>query len=246
MQPTDTDKALSDTLLQIARALPPHRLNQIAHDGKSYFVKRPEEHASLRWRLQKGDPKAAFAREVALLRGFAAKGAAVPRIVAEDAEMIVLADHGTPLQALVYDGQADAALMQRTGAALAALHARGVAHGRPSLRDICIDNNGLTFLDLEAGAKLQANAQDQARDLFLLLHSVFQADGAASPLAQPALDAYRAAGDPAVGQALKTRARGLWWLEFLTRPAAWWHRVRGKKRCEFAAIRAVRALVART
>lgn len=205
----------------------------------------PEQHASLRWRLQKGDPKTAFAREVALLRGFAARGAAVPRIVAEDAGHIVLADHGTPLQWLVFRGQANAALMQRTGAALAKLHALGLVHGRPSLRDICLDNNGLTFLDLEAGAKLQADAQDQARDLFLLLHSVFLTDGVGTPLAAPVLAAYCVVGSADVLQALKSRARGLWWLEFLTRPAAWWRRMQGKTRCEFAAIRAARALIAR-
>lgn len=245
MLPTDTDRTLAENLLRIARALPPSRLTRIEHDGAAYFVKMPEDHASLRWRLQKGDPGAAFAREVALLRGFAAKGAAVPRIVAEDAERIVLADHGTPLQSLVFDGRADTGLMQQTGAALAGLHARGLAHGRPSLRDICFYNNDLTFLDLEAGAKLHANAQDQARDLFLLLHSVFQTDGASSGLAKPVLDAYRAAGDPAVWQATKARARGLWWLEFLTHPAAWLHRLRGKTRSEFAAIRSARALIAR-
>lgn len=237
--------ALSQRLLQQSQDLPHRRLTQISFQDKSYFVKMPEQHVSLRWRLQKGDPNTAFAREVVLLRGFAAKGAPVPKIVAEDGGRIVLADHGKPLQWLVHRGQADAVLMQHVGQALAKLHALGLAHGRPSLRDICWDGNDLTFLDLEAGAKLQANAQDQARDLFLLLHSVFLTDGTSSPLAEPVLAAYRSASGPAVWTATQKRSRRLWWLEWMSRPGAWLHRIRGKTRCEFAAIRAARALIAR-
>lgn len=245
MQLSSTQKVLADSLLQQTRALPARRLTRIEFEGKPYYVKMPEQHASLRWRVQKGDPKAAFSREVELLHGFAAKGASVPQIAAEEDGCIVLADHGTPLQSLVYQGHVDTPMMQRTGKALAELHALGLAHGRPSLRDICWDGCDLTFLDLEAGAKLQAKPHDQARDLFLLLHSVFLTDGAASALAAPVLDGYRTHGHDAVWQATQARARGLWWLEVLTRPGAWLHRWRGKTRCEFAAIRAARALIAR-
>ncbi|WP_071798620.1 lipopolysaccharide kinase InaA family protein [Natronohydrobacter thiooxidans] len=245
MPPTDTESTLAERLLQIARALPPRRLTPITHEGKSYFVKMPEQHASLRWRLQKGDPKAAFAREVELLRGFAAKGAAVARIVAAESDRIVLADHGTPLQSLVYRGQADASLMQRTGAALAELHARGLAHGRPSLRDICWNDKDLTFLDLEAGARLHARTRDKARDLSLLLHSVYATLGTETELAELALQGYRAAGSETVWRKTQSLSRNLWWLEYLAQPGVWLHRLRGKTRSEYAAIRATRALIAR-
>lgn len=244
MPHSDTDRTLADRLLHMAHSLPPRRLTRIEYQGEVYFAKMPEQHVSLRWRLQKGDPKVAFAREVSLLHEFAIRGAAVPRIVAQDAQCIILADHGMPLQRHIYQGQADADLMQRTGKAMAKLHALGLAHGRPSLRDICWNGTELTFLDLEAGATVQASPYEQARDLFLLLHSVFLTDGASSSLAAPVLDAYRAQGDAVVWQATQARARGLWWLELLTRPGAWLHHWRGKTRCEFAAIRAARALIA--
>ncbi|MCC5956310.1 MAG: phosphotransferase [Natronohydrobacter sp.] len=243
MQPTDTDRALTETLLQIARNLPHSRLSQITHDGKTYFVKRPEQHASLRWRAQKGDPKTAFSREVALLQGFAARGAAVARIVAADDGLIVLADHGKPLHWFIYLDQADNALMQRAGAALADLHRLGLAHGRPSLRDICWDGGELTFLDLEAGARLNATPRNQARDLYLLLHSVFTTDGAHSARALPVLESYISQGDPLVWEAAKLLAQRLWWVDLLSRPVVWWHRFKGKKRSEFAAIGAARRLI---
>ena len=245
MPHTDTDSALAERLLHMAHSLPPRRLTRIEHDGRAYYVKTPERHASLRWRVQKGDPESAFAREISLLIEFRQRGAAVPRIVAQDAGYLVLADHGIPLQSMIYQQTADHALMRQTGKALAELHALGLAHGRPSLRDICWDGAELTFLDLEAGARVQASPRDQARDLFLLLHSVFLTGGSDTALAAPVLDAYRSHGDAAVWHATQARARGLWWLELLTRPGAWLHHWRGKTRCEFAAIRAARALIAR-
>ncbi|MFN7002151.1 MAG: hypothetical protein ACK4NW_01825 [Roseinatronobacter sp.] len=232
-------------LLQQMRALPQRRLTQIEVQGQPYFVKMPETGLSLRWRLQKGNPKAAFAREINLLRKFAERGAPVARIVAGDDTRIAMADHGTPVRWIVYRKQADPVLMRRLGTALAEMHALGLAHGRPSLRDICWNGKDMTFLDLEAGAKLQATPRDQARDLYLLIHSVFNADGVQSPLALPVLKAYRAQCDPAIWEAAKELAQRLWWVDLLSRPGAWVHRLRGKSRSEFAAIRAARSLILR-
>lgn len=235
---------LSQALLDITQSLPLRRLTRIEFQGKPYFVKMPELRTSLRWRVQKGDPAAAFSREITLLHGFKAKGAPVPDIVAETPDRVILADHGAPMHRMLASGAADGNLMRKTGAALAGLHALGLAHGRPSLRDICWDGTELTFLDLEAGAKLKATPRDQARDLYLLIHSCFTTGGVATLGAAHALDGYLAMqGTAAVWQATQRLSRGLWWLDALASPGKWWHRVKGKARCEFAAISAARNLI---
>ncbi len=234
----------AEALLAAARSVPGQRLARIELSGKSYFVKRPEAHASLRWRLQKGEPKRAFAREVALIRAFAAKGAAVPAILAEEAGCVILADHGPNLADLLGGGRADAELLQAAGAALAQLHALGLTHGRPSLRDICWDGTRLTFLDLEAGARLDAAPRDQARDLYLLLHSAFVQERPSKQTARIILKGYRSAAPLAPWQAAQRLARQLWWLEILAAPGKWLRKWRGKTRgCEFAAVGATRALI---
>ncbi len=245
MQVAEEGADITAQVLAKMRALPDKRLTRITVQGAPYFVKMAEHHDSLRLRLFKGDPQVAFDREVELLQTFAQRGASVARIIAQDSSRVALQDHGTPVQALIYDHQADPVLMRRLGAALADLHALGLAHGRPSLRDICWDGENVTFLDLEAGAKLNAQPQDQARDLYLMLHSVFTTDGPESVFAAPALDSYRAHGSAQVWTATQALARRLWWIDLVSRPVVWIHRLRHKMRSEFAAIKAARQLILR-
>lgn len=230
-------------LLSEMRALPHRRLTQIEVQGRPYFVKMVERHKSLRRRLFKGDPRIAFAREINLLQEFSKRGAAVAKIVAVDDARVALVDHGIQVQSLIINHQADEELMQKLGAALARLHALGLAHGRPSVRDICWNGADLTFLDLEAGAKLHARPRDQARDLYLMLHSLYFTDGVQSSLAEPALHAYRAQGSAQVWAETQALAARFEWVEFLSRPLAWAHHLRGKTRSEFAAIRPTLRLI---
>lgn len=231
-------------LLRHAADLPPGRVARLEIADQSYFVKSVEVRTKLRQRITKGDPAKAFAREVALLRAFAARGAPVPRIIAANATHLVLADHGTPVEKAIRKGHVSDALLRQIGTSLAALHKLGLAHGRPLLRDICYDGTTVTFLDLEAGAKLDARPYDQARDLIALIYSMVLATNSDMRMTQVLIDGYRSEGDPAVWDAVRKRSRNLWWLELLALPGVWLHRFRRKKRSEMAAVSATRALIA--
>ena len=234
----------AEMLLAAARSEPVQRLTRIEVSGKSFFIKRPETHASMRWRVQKGDPARAFARELSLIRAFAARGAPVPDILAEDTHLVILADHGPNLAELLRSGRADKAVLREAGTALARLHSLGLTHGRPSLRDLCWDGDRVTFLDLEAGAKLHATQRDQARDLYLLLHSVFVLERPETQTPRAVLEGYRSAAPLPLWNAARQLARQLWWVEILAAPGKWLHRLRGSTEgCEFAAVGATRALI---
>ncbi len=231
-------------LLQQAAALPPGRVTRLEIADQSYFVKMVETHQRLRLHVTKGDPAKALAREVGLLRAFAERGAPVARVVAANERHLILADHGTPVEKAVRKGEVSDALLRQIGSTLADLHARGLAHGRPVLRDICHDGTRITFLDLEAGAKLNARDHDMARDLIILIYSVMMSTSANRDIARQVIEGYRDVGTEAVWQATCRRSRKLWWLELLARPGVWLHRRRGKKRSEMIAIGATRALIA--
>lgn len=238
-----TDAPSRADLLHAARSLPKRRLVRLMFEDRVYFVKMAEQHASLRWRLQKGDPKAAFERERTLLSGFRARGGAVPEIAAEDDQRIILADHGRTLDRIIAEGGEREAVLKAAGKALADLHAKGLAHGRPSLRDLCWDGHSITFLDLEAGARLRSQPHHQARDLFLLVHSAITSAADAHQAGTAILTAYRLHGDPAVWRATCTLARRLGWLEAIASPVIWWHTRRRKHRSEFIALRKARRLI---
>ena len=220
--------AMIARLADLASADPVGRIRRITLEGAVYWVKRPERR-SLRWRLQKGDPQRRFARERAAMHGMHALGVPVPPIVAEGPDFLVLPDCGPTLAQILRDGSADDAqqAMVAAGAALAALHARGLAHGRPALRDLCWDGRTLRFLDFERSSPPPVSKRAQAHDLLVFLHSAVAqslrpGDAGMPPAQQAAVDAaaasYRAADTRQVWQAAIGICAWLRRVEPLTRP----------------------------
>lgn len=193
-----------------------------------YWVKRPER-LSLRWRLQKGDPQRRFARERTAMHGMHALGVPVPPIVAEGTDFIVLPDCGPTLATVLQGDDTEAArrAMAAGGAALAALHARGLAHGRPALRDLCWDGRTIRFLDFEQGRTGPAHRRRMVSDLLVFLHSaiaqsLLPGDSGIPPAQRAAIDAaagaYRTADSRNIWQATAGMCRWLRRVEPLTRP----------------------------
>ncbi|MDD7972377.1 hypothetical protein [Roseinatronobacter alkalisoli] len=237
VNPTPDSAPDAARLLRAARELPHQRVAAIELDGRRYWIKRPEA-APLRLRLQKGNGAAAFQREMARLTAFAERGAPVPAIMAQSPDMVILADAGLPLSHLAQHGPAEdmVFLLAQAARALAGLHAAGLAHGRPRLRDICWDGADIRFLDLEAGARLDAPRWRRARDLLIFLHSIFQHDTDMSALAGGALAAYGDADHAQVAPLARKMARGLAVVAFLVAPLIRRDRKRGKKNSEFVAL----------
>ena len=89
---------------------------------------------------------------------------------------VVLSDTGKQLRGVLL-GMADAqlkfAMLERAMRGLVAVHAAGLSHGRPFLRDMTVDaDDTLHFLDLEEDPTARMTLEDaQARDVWLLLSS---------------------------------------------------------------------------
>ena len=205
--PATFDPALLDRLL----ALPPQRITRLQDGARVYWLKRPETHRSARWRLQKGDPAAAFRAERQALIQAAALGLPVPRLLAWGPDYMVIEDAGEVLAPLVMrrdlpiERRRD--LCAQAGDALAAVHRAGAAHGRPKLRDLCRGEGGVTLLDLER-FRLRAGPRRQALDAAILFHSVLQLTRCgpdSAPLLAATVQAY-AAGAGATRLARARRA----------------------------------------
>ncbi|MGP9791932.1 hypothetical protein [Roseinatronobacter sp. NSM] len=234
--PAPHDAPDAALLLAQARSLPQLRVIAFEHDAKRYWVKRPEK-PPLRLRLQKGNGQRAFQRELARLNAFAAKGAPVPPVLAQAPDIMVLADAGTPLTHLAYGETADSmqVLLSHAATALAQMHARALAHGRPRLRDICWDGAQIQFVDLEAGARLNAPRWRRARDLLVFLHSIWQNDPDISAAAPAALAAYTAADSAQIVPLARRMARHLRLVGYLATPLVRRDRKRNKTNSEFVA-----------
>lgn len=227
-------------LLEKALSLPDLRIQCFDLGGRRYWVKRPEK-LSLRLRLQKGDSARAFATEADLLMQFAAHGAPVPRVAARSPELLIMEDSGAPISRLIALGSKESVTPVLTQAArtLAQMHAKGLAHGRPRLRDICWDGVRISFVDLEAGAMLDAPRWRRARDLLIFLHSLFQSGQDVSGVFDDVIRSYAqadAAGILPLARKLARRARP---LRLLVGPLARRDRRRQKHHSEFTAFGAL-------
>jgi tRNA A-37 threonylcarbamoyl transferase component Bud32 len=118
-------------------------------------------------------PDAMQAREVVRMRSFAAAGFLVPRVVYQSKTAMVMEDVGLTLAQHLkdihsVDPVAHDALLVRAADALGRVHAAGLSHGRPHVRDFFLRDGQVGFMDFEEDpASVMPQEMAQARDVFL-------------------------------------------------------------------------------
>lgn len=180
------------------------------------WVKREEAPRGLD-RLRKFRPALSLARETETLRMLAEAGAPVPEIVADGEGFVVIRDGGANVARHLAQTDDPIPLLVRAGIALADLHALGLAHGRPALRDMLWDGEMIRFIDFERPPRVVSD-RSRALDLLIFHHSLYRCTGGPSPLVEAALGGFVAAdrhGTWAKAAALCRRHR---WLEAVTLP----------------------------
>jgi len=155
---------------------PSQRVESIQLGSDIFWVKRPEK-LSLVWRLRKGDPLKALAREVDGYRALNERGLAAPQLVAADTGYFITRNGGTSLVALLHDPKtSDEERSQALCAAATALHqlhAAGMAHGRPNLKDILWDGSNICFIDFELFGVIRNMRMAQVSDLLIFALSCY-------------------------------------------------------------------------
>ncbi len=221
-------------LAEATRGTAPQRVWRIEAAGQGFWVKT-EERPTLRMRLQKGNPRRAFAAERRAMKVLAAAGLPVPPILAEGDDFFVTPDCGPSLRQLLHDeGLAEAGRLAAFRAAaegLARFHAQGQSHGRPSLKDICWDGRAAWLLDLERFAARRNSLKGHAEDLVMLFLSAYTETGGPTPETAALAESYRAHDPGGVWQAAARFCRRMRWIDPLTMPI---QRLRGGR--EFRAI----------
>jgi tRNA A-37 threonylcarbamoyl transferase component Bud32 len=197
----------------------PARIQRIEAGGRFYWVKAAER-LSLRLRLQKGDAGRAFAAERAALDTLGKAGLPVPRIVAQGSGYFVTEDRGSSLRDLLRrpDGGNRIAAFRAAGAGLADFHARGLSHGRPSIRDITWDGSQVSFLDFERYHPRRNTRRGHVQDLMILVFSAFAETQGAAPEIDALCAGYREADRGGVWKGAVRLSRRLHWLAALARP----------------------------
>ena len=199
-------------VLQEMKKRPGERVFSFLLAGKRIWVKQAEHVYHEAWlrfarraslllglgMLQPGaDPNGARAVrfEAGRLRRLRRLSLPVPEVFASGVDWLALFDCGKPLSNVVRDaGPAEREEALRQAAeALAALHAHGLHHGRPALKDMMWDGRRSWLLDFEDGVIVGLPREKRiARDVLLFLQSIMKEAGKDGPsLARPAFAAYR-------------------------------------------------------
>lgn len=227
MPPTSSTPAmpagadLPDIVVQRALQAGAGRTSRIVLHGQDCWLKR-RERLSLRWRLQKGDPGRALARERAALHLLGKQGLPVAPLLAQGEDYVVIGDCGVSLARMFRDTEPSSAermtAFRAAGHALARLHRAGVAHGRPSVKDICYRDGHIAFIDFERFVPAPAALSAQRNDLLIFVSSGYAFAQHDAPEIAAACSAYRNTAPNGIWEAAARLSRRLRWIDRLTRP----------------------------
>ncbi|WP_314093476.1 hypothetical protein [Selenomonas noxia] len=111
----------------------------------------------------------------------------MPEVFAAGDEWLALADCGDNLIDVLGDAdlpvQAAQTILSSAAENLAALHALGIHHGRPALKDMVWDGQEVTLLDFEDGIIVGLSREKRIlRDLLIFMQSIFKEMGNDGPL----------------------------------------------------------------
>ncbi|CUH51587.1 BUD32 family EKC/KEOPS complex subunit [Shimia marina] len=232
--PLSVDDELKMLVETRAREAGP-RVEKMQAEGKTFWIKRPEI-LGLRYRLQKGDPQKAFARERLAYQEMNAAGAPVPQVVADGDDFLVLPDCGPDLRAQLNQDRAAGELrdlLMNASGALGAFHRLGFAHGRPSPKDMCLVEGHVLLLDFERYMPRNNTPNGQARDLVVFAFNVAAHSPKVRDSLNEAMRVYRDGAPVGIWPLAQRWCRRMKWADWLTKPIQ--NRKDGRSK-EFSAI----------
>ncbi|WP_372871635.1 serine/threonine protein phosphatase [Shewanella sp.] len=201
---------------------PDSRIQSFEFAGHKYWLKQPERLAGA-MKLLKDDPRRALQTEIQVLTGLAGKGAPVPRVMLSGDDFFVVEDAGKTVSSWLHASKSDSSVpfmdvLNDSAKALADLHALGLSHGRPALRDIGWQQGNVKFIDFEAAQQSRPLRYQQQRDLLVYLHSLYRYMGTEHAQIDAAIASYRRSGGEQNWLETQQRMRRWQWLRPLLKP----------------------------
>ena len=212
--------ALAQEAARLAALPDAPRTQRLPCAGQVFWLKILKERGVLlRWR--KGSAQALMQHEVDAFDSLRARGLPVPQIVLRRPGYFVLSDAGPDLDTQLGDPANRAPRLATAALALADLHHAGAAHGGAHLRNMCLKDDRISFIDLEGAIVQNAPLTAQAYDLRVLIFSVFASFPGDRALAKATLAAYAHGTDGRVVAAARDWAVRHQYLATLVTPLKW-------------------------
>lgn len=201
--------------------IPGLRVERVVSNGQVGWRKQVEVPGLIR-RLTKGDPRRSFEAERRAYKAMEAQGLPFPRILDEGRGHFVLSDAGPSLKQILHHAGAESESFGQAvtdaATALAELHRKGVSHGRPALRDICVKDGRITFIDLERFGPKRNTPAGHAMDVLIFFYSLMGEVNGLDQTVLAARDTYRAADGHGIWALAEGKMRRLRPLGLILRP----------------------------
>ena len=197
---------------------PNNRTSGFKYEGKRYWLKQTESSSIVKYLLMM-DSSANLKKEKLVLKKFTQLKIPVPTVVDSGESYLVLSDVGDNILYLLENKNLTHSeklkVLIKTSTALAKLHEKGYSHGRPSIKDICLKNNKIYFIDFEENQLGKNINQQQIRDLLIFIHSLYRFFGINNESIKKIIKAYKQNGGDKVWARTKKKMQTWIWLRYL-------------------------------
>jgi len=206
------------------------RTSTFEYKGKKYWLKQKEPPSLIKHLLMRNASKSLI-KEKTVLKKLAKQGIPVPNVIDFGEDYLVLSDVGDAVINIIEKRHTyysnnhpkfylngnplKEKILTKASAALAKLHKMGYAHGRPSIKDICLKNNKIYFIDFEENQLGKNIHKQQMRDLLIFIHSLYRFFGIKNESIKKIIKIYQKNGGGKVWTRTNKKMQTWTWLRYL-------------------------------
>jgi tRNA A-37 threonylcarbamoyl transferase component Bud32 len=200
------------------------------YEGKMYWLKQQESNSFIKNLLFRNSSKNLI-KEKIVLEKLSKQGIPVPDVINFGKDYLILSDVGDAIINIIERRHSyysnshpkfhlngaplKEKILTKASIALAKLHKMGYAHGRPSIKDICMKNNKIYFIDFEENKLDQNINKQQTRDLLIFIHSLYRFFGVKNESIKNIIKIYQQNGGDKVWARTNKKMQTWIWLRYL-------------------------------
>lgn len=206
------------------------RTSTFEYKGEMYWLKQKEPPSLIKQLLMRNTSKNLI-KEKTVLKKLTKQGIPVPNVIDFGENYLVLSDVGDAVINIIekrhkyYSNNhpkfhikgnpLKEKILTKASTALAKLHKMGYAHGRPSIKDICLKNNKIYFIDFEENQLGKNINKQQTRDLLIFIHSLYRFFGIKDESIKKIIKTYQQNGGSKVWTRANKKMQTWIWLRYL-------------------------------
>ena len=200
------------------------------YKGQIYWLKQKESLSLIKHLLMRNASKSLI-KEKTVLKKLSEQGIPVPDVIDFGENYLILSDVGDAVINIIEKRHTyypnnhpkfhikgnpqKEKILTKASTALAKLHKMGYAHGRPSIKDICLKNNKIYFIDFEENQLDKNIHKQQTRDLLIFIHSLYRFFGIKNESIKKIIKIYQQNGGGEVWTRANKKMQTWIWLRYL-------------------------------